>query len=93
MIYRLITTWRDEEEKDSPILRAAKDFKTEQEVEFFVASVAAAGVTRFTVEAEPLENGAHLLATFVPIGRIVNWFIWELPDDTPPWPIGGFHRG
>jgi hypothetical protein len=92
VIYRLVTTWRDEEEKDAPILRATTDFQTEQEVEDHVVSIARAGVARFAIKAEPMENGANLLTAFVPIGRIVGWFVWKLPDDAPPWPIGEFHN-
>lgn len=93
MMYRLVTVWRDDEEKDSPILRSARDFPTEQEADAWVVAVVSAGVARFDIRTEPMENRAHLIATFVPIGRIVGWFIWELPDDTPMWAGGGFHSG
>ena len=92
MIYRLVSVWRDAEEPNSPIMRSAYDFSTEQEAEDMICSAAAKGVARFNVQTEPMENGAHLLATFVPIARVVGWFIWELPDDTPMWSIGGMHR-
>ncbi len=93
MIYRLVSVWRDEENADSPILRAAFDFPTEQDAEAHITMAVRAGVARFSVQAAPMENGARLLATFVPIARVVGWFIWELPDNEPLWPIGGFHRG
>ncbi len=93
MIYRLISVWRDAEEPDSPVMRAAYDYSTEQEAESSIVSTVEAGVARFSVQVEPMDNGAHLIATFVPIARVVGWFIWELPDDTPMWSIGDFHRG
>jgi hypothetical protein len=93
MIYRLVSVWRDTEESNSPVMRAARDFSTDQDAEAWVSSIALAGVARFDIRAERMENGARLLATLVPIGRIVGWFIWELPDDTPEWPVGEMHSG
>lgn len=92
MIYRLVTTWRDEENSESPILRAACDFPTAEAIEQHICQTVAVGIVRFGTRAEPMENGARLITTYVPIARIVGWFVWELPDDTSPWPImEGFH--
>lgn len=93
MIYRLISVWRDTEESNSPVMRAARDFLTEQDAEAWVSSIAMTGIARFGVRAERMESGARLLATLVPVGRIVGWFIWELPDDTQEWSMGEMHSG
>ena len=93
MIYRLVTVWRDAEEPDSPIMRSACDYATQRDAETHIVAVSAAGIARFDVTAERMENGARLLATVVPMSRVVGWFIWELPDDTPMWSVGGVHSG
>lgn len=89
MIYRLVTVYLDRENDGSPVMRSARDFPTEQAAEEHVAAGVAARVMRLEIGTEPMENGAHLKAVFVPIERVVAWYIWELPDNTPlrsdPW--------
>lgn len=88
MIYRLITVWHDTEEEDpNRVRRTGRDFVSAEEVEAFVIKMCADGVTRCEPLIEPLDNGARLTSVFVPIHRISGWYVWQLPDDAPPWPI------
>ena len=84
MMYRLITVFHDEENDQNPITRGGYDFATPEDAEAHVAHVVAAGVTSFVVSEPPMENGAHLRSVCIPTNKIIGWYIWELPDDTPP---------
>lgn len=86
MKYRLVTVYLDNENDGSPVMRAALDFPTEQDVEGHVSAVVEQRVARLEISVAPMENGANLKAVFVPVERIVAWYIWEVPDDTPLWP-------
>ncbi len=84
---RLVTVYLDNENDGSPVMRGGCDFLTEREAEAHVALVVAARYTRLDIRGGPTENGAHLKAVFVPVGRIVGWYVWELPDNTEKWPM------
>lgn len=86
MIYRLITVWSDAEEQNR-IQRAAKDFASTEEIEAHIAGVQEAGLTRIDLQGDPMPGGALLASVFVPLNRIAGWYIWQLPDDNPSWPI------
>lgn len=85
MIYRLVTVWNDAEQEGAErIQRSVKDFESLQDIENFIAHAGRIGIVRNDLPDPPLPNGANLVSVFVPLNRIVGWFVWVLPDTG--WP-------
>lgn len=91
MIYRLVTVYLDNENDGSPVMRSAFDFPTEEAARERISDIATARIMRLELNAAPMENGVNLKAVFIPVERIVAWYVWALPDGTPlrtePWGV------
>ena len=83
MIYRLVTVWHDEE-NDPPIVRSACDFDTPEIAGGHIIEAVRMGVIRVETTRAQMPGGGCLSTIYIPIGRIVGWYLYELPDTTPP---------
>jgi hypothetical protein len=83
MIHRVVTVWRDEE-NDPPIVRVARDFGFAYLADQYVIEAIAAGFIRVETTRTQMPDGTCLAVVYVPLGQVIGWYRYELPDTAPP---------